>query len=222
MSRVVSLLGALAQHEVARQPTCELGVVVDVSDSAGPSPHTIDVRLPARDLSLPKIPFASGLSGFAALPRVGDIVLVLFLYGDLNHAVAVGNIYSSARTPPQFDKDEALFSFPGDAEEDPGKTIEIRLSVKDGRKVKIALGGSQDTSLTLEDGKIALVAGDVSVTFAEQETKLDVAVGDTKMSFANGQGVTIDGGTKITLKATQIAIEGDAKVAIKGAMVELN
>lgn len=222
MSRVVSLLGTVAQHEVRRQPVCELARVVEVFDGADANGHTVSVQLKDSALALPHIPVASGASGMAVLPRVGDIVLVLFPRGDMNSAVAIGHIYSSDRRPPQFDKDEAVYLFPGDAGDNTSDVIELRVSVKNGRKVKIALGGDQDTSITLADGKIDLASGDVSVSFREQETRLELKVGDNRMTFADGQGITIDAGTKLTLKASEIAIEGDLKVKVKGAIVELN
>lgn len=223
MSRVVSLLGSVARHQSLSRPLCELAVVIAVSDGADPdTAHSVDLRLKDSGLDLPNVPLASGTSGMALLPRTGDVVLVLFPRGDVGSAVAIGQVYSGDRRPPQFDKDEAVWFFPGDAPDDADKAIELRLSVKDGRKVRIALGGDQDTSLTLADGKIDLASGDVAMSFSQSDRKLTVTVGDTGMTFADGTGVTVNGGSKLTLKATEIAIEGDVKVKVKGSMVELN
>ena len=60
------------------------------------------------------------------------------------------------------------------------------------------------------------------MSFSQSDRKLTVTVGDTGMTFADGTGVTVNGGSKLTLKATEIAIEGDVKVKVKGSMVELN
>jgi phage baseplate assembly protein gpV len=223
VSRALSLLGGLAQHQAANRPMCELARVVAVIDGSDPDlTHSVDLKLKDSGLDLPKVPLASGGSGMALLPRIGDVVLVLFPRGDLSSAVAIAQVYSDQRRPPKFDKDEAVWSFPGDKPDDEEDAIELRMSVKDGRKVRIALGGSQDTSVTISDGKIEMASGDVAMTFSEPDKTLTVEVGDNKMTFSDGTGVTIEAGNKLTLKAREIVIEGDTKVKVKGAMVELN
>lgn len=223
MSRLQAALAATARYESIARPTCEFARVVAVADGADPDrAHTVDVRLKDSGLDLSAVPLASGAAGMALLPRVGDLVLLLFPRGDLSSAVALTQVYSSDRRPPKFDKDEALFVFPGDAEEDEEATIRVSLSVADGRKLRLDLGGSQATSLTLSDGKLELSSGDVAVTLSESDTKLSVSVGDNSIEVADGQGVTIKAGNKLTLQASEIALEGDVKVKIRGSMVELN
>lgn len=222
MSRAIAMLDALARSQTVSRTFCELGRVVAVVDGSDPDlPQSVDLQLKDSGLDLSKVPMVTGSSGIGLLPRIGDTVLVLFPRGDLASAVAIGQVYTDLRRPPQFDKDEAVWLFPGDIDDD-AKAIELRLSVKDGRKVRIALGGSQDTSLTLSDGKIELASGKVAMTFSESDSTLSVEVGDNRMTLADGTGITIEAGNKLTLKAREISIEGDTKVKVNGAMIELN
>ena len=217
------MLDALARSQTVSRTYCELGRVVAVVDGGDPDlPQSVDLRLKDSGLDLSKVPLATGGSGMGLLPRIGDTVLVLFPRGDPASAVAIGQVYTDLRRPPRFDKDEAVWFFPGDMPDDADKAIELRLSVKDGRKVRIALGGSQDTSLTLTDGKIEMASGKVAMTFSESDSKLSVEVGDNRMTLVNGTGITIEAGNKLTLKAREISIEGDTKVKVNGAMIELN
>jgi phage baseplate assembly protein gpV len=223
MSRVTQLMGSVARHQAQARATCELGTVVAVVDGSDPDlGHSVDVRLKDSAVDLPKVPMASGASGMALLPRVGDIVLVLFPRGDLGSAIAIGQIYSGDRRPPQFTRDQAMFRFPGDKAASEEDCIELKLDVTQGRTLTIALGGSRDTRLVMTDGEISLISGKVQVVMKEQDSSVSVTVGDGTLKMQDGGGVTLESAGKLTLKASEIALEADAKVTVKGAMVELN
>jgi phage baseplate assembly protein gpV len=164
----------------------------------------------------------SGASGMALLPRIGDLVLVLFPRGDLSSAVAVGQLYSGERRPPRFGRDQALFRFPGDKADSDEDCIELRLDVASGRTLTLALGGSRDTRIVLADGEITLTSGKVQVALREQDSSVAVNVGDGTVKIQDGGGIRIETAGKLSLKASEIALEADARVTVKGAMVELN
>jgi len=223
MSRVTSLMGAVARHQSFARATCEIGLVKAVIDGGDPDlGHSVDLFLKDSGVNLPKVPMASGGSGMALLPRVGDLVLVLFPRGDLSSAVAVAQLYSGDRRPPQFTRDQAMFRFPGDKADSDDDCIELKLDVTSGRTLTLALGGSRDTRIVLADGEMTLTSGKVVVALKEQDSSVSVTVGDGTVKMQDGGGITIETAGKLTLKATEIALEADAKVTVKGAMVELN
>src|SRR6185369_5545827 len=61
------------------------------------------------DLELPRVPIAVPHVGFAAPPRVGDLVLVQLVGGDLNQPVITGRFYHADDKPPIHTEDEILF-----------------------------------------------------------------------------------------------------------------
>lgn len=223
MSQIVQLMGSVARHQTHARATCELGSVIAVTDGTDPDlGHSIDVRLKDSGVDLPKVPMVSGASGMALLPRIGDLVLVLFPRGDLGSAVAIGQLYSGDRRPPAFTQDQALFRFPGDKADSDEDSIELKLDVSSGRTVTIALGGPRDTRLVMADGEITLLTGKVEVVMKEQDGSVRMTVGDGSIKMQDGGGITIESAGKLTLKATEIALEADARVTVKGALVELN
>ncbi|MBV7335208.1 hypothetical protein KFU94_44605 [Chloroflexi bacterium TSY] len=84
MSRLVEVVQAIARHEVKRHPYLELAVVTSNFDDAdGADSHTVSVKLKNSGLAINRVPLASTVGGAAALPRQGDVVLVLMPRGDL-------------------------------------------------------------------------------------------------------------------------------------------
>ena len=75
---------------------------------AVPPDHAVTVELRDSGLVLPHVPVAVGALGFAAMPAVDDLVLVVFLDGDPNAPVVVGRLYTDDLAPPPEGKDGEL------------------------------------------------------------------------------------------------------------------
>lgn len=227
MSRALAALQAIARHEVDRRLICELGEVTSVFDGGdGAGAQSISVTLKDAGLPLTRVPMATGLTGLAALPRIGDLVLVLFPRGDLGSAVAVAQVYSDQRRPPTFTRDEAALVWPGDSDDPDTKAVRISVSA-DGsdRKVSVTLGGDLDASLTVSDGAVELVAGGVSFRLhhgSGSDGTIELAAGGTKMNLAQDGDLKIESQGTLTLKGNKVAIEGDTQVTINGQTVEIN
>jgi uncharacterized protein involved in type VI secretion and phage assembly len=112
MSRMIDLIRRVVQQELLQQRTSLLGVVTAVF------PHTavddennyeVNLRLKHEDLELRQVPLAIAHLGVAAPPRVGDLVLVQFINGDLNQAVVTGRFYHADNRPPLHQEDDILF-----------------------------------------------------------------------------------------------------------------
>jgi phage baseplate assembly protein gpV len=109
---LLNLIQRVVHQELARQRTSLLGVVTEVF------PHEVEndennyetnVRLKHEDLELRRVPLAVGHIGIAAPPRVGDLVLVQFVNGDLNQPVVTGRFYHADDRPPLHQADDILF-----------------------------------------------------------------------------------------------------------------
>ena len=227
MSRLVDMVAAIARHETLRRPVCELAVVTSNFDDAdGPDSHTVSVEFKDTGLALPRVPVMSGLTGAAALPRQGDLVLVLLPRGDLTSAVVIGPVYSDQRRPPAHSRDEVALVWPGDAGDPEAEAVNLRV-LADGSKraVTIALGGDKDAMLSIEDGAISLTAGGATVKLSHSSGSdgvVELAAGGTRIELKQDGDLTVESATKLVLKATNVEIEGQAQVKVNGQIVEIN
>ena len=110
--RLLGLLQQMVQQELARQRTSLLGIVSTIFPHEGADDennYEIDVRLKHEDLELRRVPLVVPHVGVAAPPRVGDLVLVHFINGDLNQPVISGRLYHADERPPLHKADDILF-----------------------------------------------------------------------------------------------------------------
>lgn len=227
MSRLAHVIQAFARHEVERRTYCELAVVTSVFDGDdGQDAHCVSVKLKDSDLPLPKLPLASGLTGAAALPREGDVVVVVFPRGDLSSGVVLSQVYADERRPPPFTRDEAALVWPGDSDDPEAKAVELRIRA-DGskREVKIVLGGDKDAQVSLTDGVLELKSGGVQLKLSHTSSSdgaLELTAGGTRIRLDQDGDLTVEAAQTLTLKGAKVAIEGDSQVTINGQTVEIN
>ncbi len=227
MSRALAALQAIARYEAGRRPMCELAEVTSVFDGGdGADAQSVSLTLKDSGLPLGRVPVATGLTGLAALPRIGDLVVVLFPRGDLGSALVVAQVYSDQRRPPSFVRDEAALVWPGDTDDPDTKGVRVSVSA-DGssRKLSVTLGGDLDASLTVSDGTIELVSGKVTFRLhhaSDTDGTAELSAGATKVSLAQDGDLTLESKGTLTLKANKIALEGDTQVTINGQTVEIN
>lgn len=227
MSRVVDTVKAIARHEINRHPACELAVVTSVFDGEdGDDTLSVSVKLKDTALSIPRLPVMVGLGGMAALPRVGDVVVVLFPRGDLASAVVIGQIYSDQRRPPEFVRDEIKLSWPGDAEDPDTDAVSVSVIGTSGeRAVEVALGGDSDAKVVIKEGEISLLAGGVQVKLAHGSSSdgtIEVSGGGTSITLAQDGDLTLESKGILTIKANKIALEADTQLKVNGQTVEIN
>jgi hypothetical protein len=112
MSGIIDIVRRVVQQEMARNRTSLLGVVSAVfpHEAAGDqNNYEANVQLKYESLELRKVPIAVGHVGIAIPPRVGDLVLVQFINGDLNQPVITGRFYHADERPPLHKADDILF-----------------------------------------------------------------------------------------------------------------
>jgi len=225
---MIDLIRRVVQQELARSRSSALGVVTAIfPHEAADDENNFEasVRLKHADLELRRVPIAVGHVGAAAAPRVGDLVLVQFVDGDLNLPVIVGRLYHADDRPPLHKADELLFEqrvaddtinqlrFAADGAiylqrkvtkpEDNSEalaTIAIdpkgQIELRSGEKIAIVLKG--DDSITiLADGKtISITCQQLNVEAEVKITGNSAIEGDLKVSQgAGGPSTTISGHT---------------------------
>lgn len=112
MNGLLDLMRRVVEQELAQSRGCLLGVVSTVfphTAAGDDNNYEVNVKLKHEELELRQVPVAVGHMGMAAPPRVGDLVLVQFINGDLNQPVITGRFYHAGERPPLHQEGELLF-----------------------------------------------------------------------------------------------------------------
>lgn len=198
MTSPLATMRALVREEHDRRRFPELGLVTQVfskGDEGGKENHQVGIKLPASGVELLWAPVAVGRLGLSALPRVGDMVLVVFVNGDINSPIVVGSLYDYQQHPPKATGDEVVYQVPDDA-------------ASGVRRLHIELPSG--ATLTMDDDKLSVVYG---------STKLDVNR-DGSVEIESGSSVSIKSSSDLTLEAQgNISISAQQNLDLKGLQV---
>ena len=82
-------------------------------------------------LAIPRVPVAVGVTGMGALPREGDVVVVLFPRGELASPIVIAQVYNDQRRPPKFERDELKLVWPGEVDDPDTKAVQVSIKVAD-------------------------------------------------------------------------------------------
>jgi uncharacterized protein involved in type VI secretion and phage assembly len=224
--RFVQNVRNIARHELARHANAALGVVQSVHGRNGDTFHACTVELRESGLVLPKVPLATGLLGLAALPEQGDLVVVLFLGGDLHAPVVLGRLYNEQVKPPVHGPGEVVVSLPANEEAD-DKRLQFTLKTPgDGtRALKLVLDGNVKVELEISDQEIRLQTQDAKLSLkqtsgSDGRAELDVAGSSIVVDQSGDVTVTAKG--KLLLKGKEVEVSGDTTIKIAGQTIELN
>ncbi len=236
MEDTVSVIQYIIREELSKLRIAELGVVTSVFPHSGDSDkdnYECDVRLKNSGLELKKVPIATQRMGTVGIPNKEDLVLLTFDKGDINLPIVIGRLYNDEDRPPLSNPDEVIFRLPlaesdektvkmevrNLSEKRPPREVLIELLPKvkvrivdaeidifvDKTKLTLKQEGGSDGTITLESGTSRIVVnqdGDVSVDCAKN--------------------VNIEAKSDISIKGTNIDINGSGVVNIKGSTINLN
>jgi phage baseplate assembly protein gpV len=222
---MVELMRRVARQEMGTRRGPILGTVTAVyaheaaDDSAN---YEADVRLKHDGLELRKVPMAVPHVGVATPPRVGDLVLVQCLDGDLQQPLVTGRFYHEEERAPLFKEDDLLVEhrvpdgtinhlrFAADGtiflQRDvtkPEDNSEFKTGLKIDPDGNIEIKTGDKVVITVEDGEVTVSCdGNVKVTCDELTVEGKMVVTDDvhlqkKLKVGTGTGTTIDG-TEIT------------------------
>jgi uncharacterized protein involved in type VI secretion and phage assembly len=210
----------IARHEANARATAGVGKVTEIYPSDGAAPdYAATVEMRDSGLVLPKVPVAAGVLGTAAIPAVGEMVVVLFMDGDYNAPVIVGRLYHPDQDPPQHGVGQIVLALPSGAG-DPNLSLEV-----DGGKpsVKFELPGGE-VLIEIVEKKVLIQVGEVAITVqGSGGGRAEIAAGGSKITLKQDGEVTISASSsKLTLEANEIEIAGSSSVKISGAQVDIN
>ena len=215
---IVQTVRDLAAREIASHPSAAIGVVTSI-DSADGS-YTCSVKLRPTELVVPSVPIAVGALGYVGMPQVGDLVVVVFAYGDLHYPVIVGRLYDDQTKPPQHDPAEMMLSLPP-GPKDADKSVQVSVKAESERSLTITLDGSKKVEVAIADQKVTLTAGDAKVELDGDGGVGRVEVGDAKLELKKNGDLNVRGNS-LSIKATKIEIAADATLKLQGQTIDLN
>ncbi|MCX8188604.1 MAG: phage baseplate assembly protein V [Nitrososphaeria archaeon] len=206
---IVELIRKIAENEAKKNYTIELGVVTSVFPHSTPNDkenYECNVKIKGGEIELQHVQIATQVIGLACPPRVGDLVLVSFVNGDINLPVIIGRLYNDEDRPPVNDLEEIVFVPP---------------YTKNAEKRRIYLEFPEGTMIKITDEDIMVKTGETKVIVHKDgdvviESKADVVVkakGNTKIS---------SGGT-LSLSASKIKVESEKELEVNaGADLKIN
>jgi phage baseplate assembly protein gpV len=222
VSRVAEIIGAFARHEAERRSFCELAVVTSVfDDAAGADSHTVSVTLKDTGLALDHLPVASWATGLGCLPRVGDVVLVMFPRGALASGIVVAQVYSDTRRPPAFRRDEIALLWPAGRED----RVTLRLDGGEEPSALLQVAGEGEVALSLKQGELRIAAAGVAIRLSYgggNDGVVALEAGGTKVELKQDGDLSITAAGRLSLKGAEIRMEADGPVRINGATLDLN
>ncbi|HKP87318.1 MAG TPA: phage baseplate assembly protein V [Blastocatellia bacterium] len=229
MSSVLEIVRKVVAQELARRRSTSLGVVSAVfahTANDDENNYEANVKLKHEDLELRKVPLAVSHVGFVAPPRVGDLVLVEFVNGDLNQPIIAGRFYHADERPPLHKEEEVLFEhriadklnhlrFAADGSiflqrevKKPEDNSEAKTSIRiDGASGDLEIKVGDKLTVTLKEGsEIQITADGKPVNLKCSEMKVEGKMNVTGDVTIDGVLTASSGGTKT--KITGSTIEG--------------
>ncbi len=223
MDSMIGIMKKVAQNEARSIHTTELGTVTAIfphKDDGDKDNYQCTVKMKnkklfgGKDFELRKVPVATQYMGLAAIPNVGDLVLINFIGGDINEPVITGRLYNDKDRPPANKEKEFLLQH----------TIKKGGSIKLDKDGKIIVTSKSEKNIfTVEDEKIESKTEKCKVTIEKEDItakneKCTVKIVGSSIKMDNGKckvniedgGITLDAGTNaINLKSTggKIAVE---------------
>ena len=179
--------------------------------------HACDISLRHGGLALTRVPIATPHVGMVSPPRVGDIVLLTYVDGDVNRPVITGRLYSDVAPPPVHEDDELWISMP------PEHRTQIAFK-KDG---SLLIAAGKTTITVAQDGAVALVGEtDLQITVkgnasVKADGNVELSCADAKIKASGtidlgegGHGVITTGSHKCYITGKPLV--GSATVKAKG------
>ncbi|RIK51212.1 MAG: Rhs element Vgr protein [Chloroflexi bacterium] len=215
MTNLYETIRRIVQEELCTLRTAELAVVQEQHPHAAEGDtdnYGCTVVLRNSGIVLAQVPVATPRIGHASIPAVGDLVLVQFLGGDVNAPVIVGSLYNDEDRPPLNDAGQVALHLPLGAAD--GDAVKLLLQSGDTRAVELALGSGLTLQLQDDDPVVKL-----EVDGGKATVQIDR---DGAISIQSQGDVTLETQGNLSVKGTEIKVEAQATLTLKGATVNIN
>jgi len=239
MSSLVETIQAIVRQEMARLRVSDLGVVEAVGphrDAGDRDNYGCDVRLKNSGLLLRRVPIATQHIGTAAIPNVGDLVLLTYDKGDVNQPIVIGRLYSDADRPPLNDSREIVTRLPlAEADDHTLRTVLRNVSSSSPPREAL-LEMPPRITVRVTDGTVRATAGKTEVKLDQPGAgggTVTIFAGQSTLTVNQDGDITVDAAGALTLKArrdvtieglsvkisgrTSTTVEGNASVTVKSS-----
>ena len=197
----------IVRQELQRTQGATLAIVQEHHSSNGEYACTVQLR--DSEIVLKKVPVATARMGMASIPAVNELVLVQFIGGDINQPIIVGSLYNDEDQPPDHEPTQAICQLPLG-----GGGVQVIASGGDTPKLELEIGSALMVTLQDDDPVIEIDVGSGSAAL-----KID---SDGTVAITGGRGLSVEAGTDLVLKGSNVEIEGSGQVNIKGGVINLN
>lgn len=220
MSSLVDLVRAVVRHELGGVRSTSLAVVTDVHPHSADDDDfndEVDVRLKHEGLSLPRVPVAVPHPGAAAPLKVGDLVLVTFLNGDLQQALVTAAFHHADERPPLHPAGELVLEHRVATD---GSVDQLRFAADGGfrldRDVTADGSGATATIEVTAEGDVHVRCGDdlelvvsradgtVTLTCSSLTVNGDVVVDGGDLKVTSGSAAFSDGSTTTEIAGNNV------------------
>lgn len=237
---IVEIIRKIAENEVKKIHTVELGVVTSVFPHSTPSDkdnYECNVRLKNVNVELQRVQIATQIIGLAAPPRVGDLVLVAFVNGDINMPIVIGRLYNDEDRPPVSSLEEVVYTPPYTKKADRRR---IYLEFPEGMVLRITdeevMVKAGETRVIVQHNGDVIVESKANVTVKAEGDTLIKSNGNLSISASNieiesEKSLNIKSGSDMKINAnanaeftskSQMKVEASAQMRIRGATVYIN
>ena len=199
---------SIVQQEIKQLRMGELAIVQEQHAHESDSDlnnYSCSVALRDSQIVLKRVPIATGRLGMAAIPDVGDLVLVQFLNGSINAPVIVGSFYNDEDRPPVSTSGQLVMQLPKGGSE--GEGVHVRAASEGESSVTINVGGTVIVTLNDDDPAVQIDVGD-----GGGKITIDLD-GTVNISSATALNVTSD---------ADLNIEAAGTLNLKGSIVNIN
>jgi phage baseplate assembly protein gpV len=224
MSSIVSTIQKIVQQELQSVRIAELGLVEAVYPHKAADDidnYGCDVRLKNSGLLLRSVAIATSHIGSAAIPNVGDLVLLTFSKGDINQPILIGRLYNERDRVPLNNPDELIFRLPLAQEDNKTLKTAIRNIPTNALPREILMEMPPKITVKITDGTVIATAGKTEMKLDQPDGsggKVTVVAGRTKIVMNQDGDVTIEAIGAMTLKANRdLTLQGQ-NVLIKSQM----
>ncbi len=238
-SRTGSLTEALTQTQPKeRWSGLVIGVVTNTDDPKGWG--RVKVKFPwmsdADESDWARLVIMGGGpdAGMAAIPAVGDEVVVAFAHGDFSQPFVLGGLWNGKHKAPESTGNAAQGEKPLVRTWQSRKGHSISMYDNDDKKIEIKTADGYIITLDDKNKDIEIKGpGKLKITMNQDitiEGKANInvkATGDltleaTKNLTLKGMQVSLEANTKASVKAMNVAVEGSAMTEVKGGLVKIN
>ena len=197
----------IVQEELGRIRTAELAIVQEQHPHASDSDkdnYACTVQLKNSGIVLKQVPVATDRIGCASIPAVGELVLVQFVGGDVNAPIVTGRLYNDEDRPPVNDDGQAITHLPLGAED--GDAVHVELHSGDRRELVFKLGSGIEVNVRDDDPVV----------------ELKVDGGKLTLQIDRDGALTLESQGNVQIKGSEIAIEAQSQLNLKGGTVNIN